>query len=108
MSKFCPSCGEELPNNSKFCKNCGKNLKTMEDNPYVNQSQNTEYTSPSFEGKSIVLIVLGYILSIFISLLGLIVGFYLWSRDDSSLSKHGKYIIIISLALIFIKFFLRI
>ena len=25
MSKFCPSCGEELLDNAKFCKNCGVN-----------------------------------------------------------------------------------
>lgn len=27
MSKYCPSCGEELIDDAKFCKSCGENLK---------------------------------------------------------------------------------
>ena len=39
MSKYCPSCGEELIDDAKFCKSCGENLKNS------NTGQTTENTT---------------------------------------------------------------
>ena len=103
MSKFCPSCGEELVDEAKFCKNCGKNLD------WTNQSQsgqtNFTQTVPVVEKSHTLAIVIGYICSIIIPLFGLIFAIYLLTRKDSpSASKHGKIILALSLIVWFISF----
>ena len=59
MSKFCPSCGEELVDNAKFCKNCGANLET-------NEKTDTQETASTYEVQKVendhkLAIIAGYI-----------------------------------------------
>lgn len=106
MSKFCPSCGEELVDNAKFCKNCGINLENMEKSQNTNQSQ--QYQVPIVEKEHTAAIVIGYILALLIPLFGFMVGIYLITRNDSQKAKnHGKYVMILS-AVIWVLSFLMI
>lgn len=94
MTKFCPSCGEQVVDNAKFCKNCGKNLETLEDNPYVKKNQ---FTVQDVEDKHTLAIIIGYICSILIPLIGFIISIYLLTRNSENDKKHGKYILIITI-----------
>lgn len=105
MSKFCPSCGEELVDNAKFCKNCGKNIE------WTNQSQpgQTNYTRtvPVVEKSHTISIVLGYICAVLIPLFGILFAIYLLTRNDSKdASKHGKIVLAIAVIVWLISFFL--
>ena len=88
MSIFCPFCGEELVDNAKFCKNCGKNVESY--------------------GKSHTLAtVLGFIFSILIPLIGIIIGIYLYTRKDSPKAKrYGLLVIVLGVVVWIISFFL--
>ena len=95
MSKFCPSCGEELVDSAKFCKSCGRNL---ENNEQPRQSeQNQQFNVLKVEEKHWVAIAIGYFCAIFIPLVGLIISIYLLTRKNSeNAGKHAKYILIIT------------
>ena len=97
MSKFCPSCGEELVDSAKFCKSCGKNLEDPKFNPHENPQLKDEQVKLQTTEKSHTLaIVLGYVLAVFISLLGIIISIYLLTRDSAKAKMHGKLILIVS------------
>ena len=105
MSKFCPSCGEELVENARFCKSCGMNIETMEENPYSHQ-QNTQQFIEATEKSHTAAIVIGYVLAILVPLLGIIVSVYLMTRSDSSKAKrHGKYVLIVAVVIWALSFF---
>ncbi|MEE3491333.1 MAG: zinc-ribbon domain-containing protein [Methanobrevibacter sp.] len=105
MSKFCPSCGEELVDNAKFCKNCGKNLENIENPQDVNTSQS--FQVPVVENDHKAAVIVGYVLAVLIPLFGFIVGIYLVTRKDShNAKKHGKYVIIVAAIVWFISFML--
>lgn len=98
MSKFCPTCGEELVDNTKFCKNCGAKLETA-------GTATTQQTTSNFEVQKVekdhtLAIVLGYICAILIPLIGFIFGIYLITRKDSDKANfHGKIVIAISVVI---------
>ena len=105
MSKFCPSCGEELVDNAKFCKNCGKNIEWT-NQPHSNQTDYTR-TVPVVEKSHTIAIVLGYICAVLIPLFGIIFAIYLLTRNDSpGASKHGKIVLAIAVIVWLISFFL--
>ena len=108
MSKFCPSCGEELVDTAKFCKNCGMNLETREETKNTAGTQQT--TAPRYEVQKVendhkIAVILGYICAILFQLIGLIFGIYLVTRNDSDSARmHGKIIIGIVLFIWIISF----
>lgn len=90
MTKFCPECGEELIDSAKFCKNCGTPLK----NEYKTSQT---YEVPEVEKNYTLITVIGYILAFLMPIIAIAISFYLLTRKNSQkASKHGKYIIIIS------------
>ena len=105
MSKFCPSCGEELADNAKFCKNCGANIET-------NEKSSTQQTASTYEVQQVendhkLAIIAGYIFAILIPLIGIIIGIYLYTRKDSEKATfHAKIIIAIGAIILFISFML--
>ncbi len=103
MSKFCPSCGEELLDNAKFCKNCGTNLETNEQAQTTTNAQQT-YEVQKVEDDHKIAVIIGYICSILIPLIGIIIGIYLATRNSESASRHGKYIIILGVVIWIISF----
>ena len=110
MSKFCPSCGEELVDTAKFCKNCGMNLETREETKNTAGTQQTtaqRYEVQKVENDHKIAVILGYICAILIPLFGLIFGIYLVTRNDSDgANMHGKFIIGLALLIWFISFLL--
>lgn len=95
MSKFCPSCGEELVESAKFCKNCGTNLENLERPKDSNHNQ--QFEVPSVEDKHTAAIVIGYICAVLIPLIGFIISIYLLTRKNSeNANKHGKYMLIVA------------
>lgn len=103
MSKFCPSCGEELVDYAKFCKNCGKNLENIR---YAqNANPNPDFKITKVENDHKLAIIVGYVLAILIPLFGFIAGIYLVTRNDSdNAKKHGKYVIAVAAIIWLISF----
>lgn len=98
MVKYCPKCGEQLIDNAKFCKSCGEQLDGNAPGP-------ERPVAPVYEKSYTVHIVLAYGLSLFIPLLGFIMGVYLITRKDSEkANRHGKYAIIVAVLLFLINF----
>lgn len=94
MSKYCPACGEELEDRARFCKSCGTNIND------ATTSDNEQFTRPPAPKKNHSLLTLiGFVSALIIPIVGIIVGIYLFSRDDGS--KYKVYaILIIVLALL--------
>lgn len=91
MTKFCPKCGEQLVDEAKFCKNCGANIET------ITTSTNMGYDVPVVEKSHTLAIVVGYIGAILIPIVGVALGIYLYTRNDSEKAKrHGTFILIIA------------
>nr|WP_294999724.1 zinc ribbon domain-containing protein [uncultured Methanobrevibacter sp.] len=104
MSKYCPSCGEELVDNAKFCKSCGMNLENMEANRNVGYNQ--QFNVPIVEKDHKVAIIAGYVLAVLIPLLGIIVSVYLLTRNTENAKRHGKYVLIVAVIVWIISFIL--
>lgn len=100
MTKFCPFCGEALVDEAKFCKSCGKSLENINFNNNTQQTVYTQpYSVPVVEKSHTAAIVLGYIFAILIPLIGLIIGIYLTTRNDSQKAKrHGIFVLIVAIA----------
>ena len=95
MTKYCPSCGEELIDEAKFCKSCGINLDNMEENPHA-RPQSTQPFIESTEESHKLATVAGYILAILVPILGIIVAVYLLTRNSQDAKRHGKYMVIVA------------
>ncbi len=106
MTKFCPFCGEALVDEAKFCKSCGKSLEGINIDNDVGQTNYTQpYNVPVVEKSHTAAIVLGYIFALLIPLIGLIIGIYLVTRNDSEkANRHGKYILILAIVIWILNF----
>lgn len=92
MTKFCPFCGEELVDNAKFCKSCGKNLSDYQNGEH--HASEVQLSPPAAEKSYTWALILGVVFSLFIPLIGIIIGIYVYTRKDSSKSKlYGALII---------------
>ncbi len=97
MVKYCPSCGEQLIDDAKFCRSCGAKLDSV---PGAAVSE-IKVAEKSYT----IHIVVAYILALLIPLLGVIMGVYLMTRNDSEDAKrHGKYAIIVAAVIIILSF----
>ena len=98
MAKYCPSCGDELPDGANFCKSCGSSI--YGDRPAQAPPR------PMIEKSYTIAVILGYVFAIFVPILGLIIGIYLVTRKDSpSASRHGKFVIILTVIVWILGFF---
>ena len=106
VSKFCPNCGEELADEANFCKNCGKDLSKYQ-NLFSNGTNHnvSQYSEKSHTAAT----VLGFVFAVLIPIIGIFIGIYLLTRDDSASAKrYGKIIIAVAVivwAINFIFFF---
>ncbi len=106
MSKYCPSCGEQLVDTAKFCKNCGMNLENYQSQNDFQQAR-PEYSPQVVENEHKAAVILGYICAILIPLFGFIFGIYLVTRNDSeSAKRHGKFVIGLSVLIWILSFLL--
>lgn len=113
MVKFCHNCGAELRSeNDKFCQKCGAevyhdnnaNINNIESGMTCPKCGNIvpfyQKSCPNcgliFEDNKIAVII-GYIVSIFFGIFGLIPGVYLLTRDNSKSRTQGIIVCAISL-----------
>ncbi|MCQ2972428.1 MAG: zinc ribbon domain-containing protein [archaeon] len=103
LNKVCMKCGFENPNEATHCVKCGTPLEmtNIEDllknyNVLIKPSKTKSNASdvvitPTTLVKrtSKILIVLGYVFSLFSGLIGLIIAIYLATRKDPVAKKHG-------------------
>ena len=97
----CPNCGSENKEDAQFCENCGTKLVTTGNDvassakisqvPSSAQDKGSEANKPSS-----VLVVLGYIFALLGGLIGIILGLYLYSKDNHEAKTHGRNILIIA------------
>lgn len=95
---FCVKCGTKNPAHAKFCQKCGSSInnpsantqqtQTSQNNVEVVNSQN--YNNPAKEESHKVAIILGYILCIISSGIGIIFSIYLQSRENPKAVMHGR------------------
>ncbi len=95
---FCPKCGTKNLEDSQFCENCGIKLTNTGNQPHTYSS---EANKPS-----ILVIILGYIFAILGGLIGIVIGLYLLSKDNSSAKFHGRNIMIIAVISIILGYLL--
>lgn len=81
-----------MVDDAKFCKSCGKNL--------ANVAPSKPSSRPQSQSSHTLAIVLGYVFSVLIPLVGIIFAIYLFTRRDSSSARiHGTVIIIIAVVI---------
>ncbi len=105
LDMYCPNCGSENKDDAQFCESCGTKLDAVggdigssanisQSQPYY-QKQDSEANKPSS-----ILVVLGYIFAILGGLIGVVLGFILYSKDNHEAKTHGRNILIISAVVI--------
>lgn len=125
MTNFCDKCGAEVKEGTKFCHKCGAEIsakqihtthETIESGvscPYcgklipigqkvcLNCGQQLEDEITAIK---ILLIIIGFIGPVFIPLIGIIIGIYLATRNNSKLKTLGAVIIAWSILIWIITF----
>nr|WP_295000647.1 zinc-ribbon domain-containing protein [uncultured Methanobrevibacter sp.] len=113
---FCSNCGKEVKDSAKFCPACGA---SMAGDSTSSNSQNTQVSgTPCPNCGSIVpfgnvactncgsmlnpdkhtaAIVIGYICSFLIPIVGIITGIYLLTRPNRDVHKHGIIMIVVAI-----------
>ena len=115
---YCNNCGKEVKDTARFCPACGASLDEDAPSP-DNQNDNVSGT-PCPQCGSIVpfgnvactncgsmlnpekhtaAIVIGYICSIFIPIIGIIIGIYLLTMPNRDVHKHGVIMIVLAIVL---------
>ena len=98
MKRYCQVCGSELVEGANFCKSCGTNIDNPQEGP------NTSYVRPQAQKSYTIHIIVGYLLSIFVPLIGLIMAIYLITRDDNKAKLHAMIMIAIAVILWIVSF----
>jgi len=115
---FCNNCGKEVKEGAKFCSGCGASLDKdaqSSDAPQNNISGTicpkcgsmvpfgnvacTNCGSLLNPDKHTAAIVLGYICSIFLPIIGIIFGIYLLTRPNKDVHKHGIIMIVLAIVM---------
>ena len=126
MTKFCDKCGAELKNeNAKFCDKCGAKVKISNNNrntkttnmgpvhicPHCGQTTpmgltHCEKCGSSLENNTTAVIV-GYIVTLIVSILGLIPAIYLLTRNNGKAKTQGVFLIVIIILYLILNLILR-
>ena len=126
MPIFCDKCGAQLKNeNAKFCDKCGAEVKINNNQrntgtnntgpmticPHCNQTTpagptHCEKCGSSLENNTTAVIV-GYIVTLIVSILGLIPAIYLLTRNNGKAKTQGVFLIVIIILYIILNLILR-
>lgn len=94
---FCPNCGSQNKDDAQFCENCGSKL----DNVVTQETPTSKIPDPAESKKpSTILVILGYIFAILGGLIGIVIGLYLYTRDNSEAKFHGRNMLVIAAIII--------
>lgn len=122
---FCSNCGNKVKEGTKFCSKCGASLSNESES--INNQHNTNLKIPCPKCSSLIpvgniactncgsllnpekhiaAIVLGYICSICLPVIGIIFGIYLLTRNNNDVHKHGIIMIVLAIIMmLIIRFF---
>lgn len=95
--KICIKCGKHNPEEATHCVNCGTSLAISD--LFKDYEIVLQPSKPKPSKTSNFLIALGYICTIFIPIVGLIISLYLLSRKDPKAKKHALIQIALFIAL---------
>ena len=108
MAQFCPSCGhqQENPNNA-FCSKCGAPLNNAQQtvNPTMGAVPQESHTG-AIIGGYVCSTLLTFLLGIIGVIASIIIGVYLYTRDNEEVHKHGIVIIAVSIVMMIITVFI--
>jgi len=97
---YCPNCGSKNKDDAQFCESCGTKIGLMGTQPSPASQQAATTPPPSYHGESgkpsTIIVVLGYIFALLGGLIGIILGLYLYSKDNHEAKTHGRNILIIA------------
>ncbi len=83
---FCPKCGIENVDNAQFCENCGYKLNSTDTQVTPLPNKILILMKKQYSG----MVIVGYITAILISLVGIIIGAYLYTRDNTEAKKTAE------------------
>lgn len=98
MTKFCPSCGEELVDGARFCKSCGVSVEDYNAEPKRPEM-------PKVEEKSYAAyFIIGYVVALLSPILGIFAALYLTSvKAPRKVKIHCLFIILVSIVVYLIR-----
>jgi uncharacterized membrane protein YvbJ len=95
---YCPKCGVENPDDAEVCKSCGIGLE------HAHRTLSREEEEPSD-----VLIFMGYLFAVLgflsvgiLSIVGFILGYITYKKENRKAKTHGLIIMILNLVIILI------
>ncbi len=101
---YCPSCGSAVSADDHFCASCGHPLRdSFPPAPSVPDAAEapTEVVAPEWSqerdpDRPRALIIVGYVTAVFLPIVGFILGIVAVTRRNKWASKHGVWIIVVS------------
>lgn len=107
----CSNCGKPVNKNASKCPHCGVKLsgRVWKDgiNPFeeeykrnLNKARNREIIKENL--KTIFMYILGFIITIFIALFGIIVGAYLFKKDER---KFGGFLMVFGIIMLILRIY---
>lgn len=99
---YCPNCGSKNKEDSQFCESCGTKLDEVGATTGAQQVPPSQkaYNQEEVNKPSTVLVVLGYIFALLGGLIGIVIGLYLYSKDNHAAKSHGRNMLIIATVVI--------
>ena len=102
-STYCPSCGSGVSADDQFCASCGQPLRDSfpPAPPVPNGAEAPTEVAPERSqepdrDRPRALIIVGYVTAVFIPIVGFILGIVAVTRRNKWASKHGVWIIVVS------------
>ncbi len=87
---YCKHCGNQIDNNSSFCSLCGKKILETNNETSTQPYQTMETTNIKKENPAQSISIIGFILSFFISIAGLIVSAVALKKYSSQENQEGR------------------
>lgn len=99
---YCPNCGSKNKEDSQFCESCGTKLDEVGATTGAQQVPPSQkaHNQEEVNKPSTVLVVLGYIFALLGGLIGIVIGLYLYSKDNHAAKSHGRNMLIIATVVI--------
>ena len=77
MTKYCRECGEPLEDSARFCKKCGADVGAFMPPAQTEEKSYIEY------------LIVGIIGSVFVPIVGIAIGIWLYTRKTPMAKRNG-------------------